>query len=125
MICLDVWDKEGYTINMSTEQIQTNKTYTVDGAPVISSQAAVVSSIVAEKQASKTYLVKVVIVEIEDERYAVIADGHHALMAADRDGVDPVFCVANDSEGLTGQNFLDVRQMELSYYYVDSGYPVW
>ncbi len=60
----------------------------------------------------------------EAEEYAVQSDGHHTLAAARELGLEIVFVVKDDPEGLTGNDLLEARYLDGDYYKVESSDPM-
>lgn len=60
---------------------------------------------------------------IDGVEYAMQADGHHALAAARELGLEIVFVVDDDCEGLTGEDLLDARWMDGDWYDVETSNP--
>ena len=63
--------------------------------------------------------------EIEGEDYALIADKHHTMEAAKELGIDVIFELRGDSEGLTGDDLLEARYVDSPYYDIMTGMDVW
>lgn len=97
---------------------------------IISSQQTVVPEIVAEKIAelkeSGAKSVEIpchLIGEIEGEEYAVQYDHHHLLAAARELGLSVEYTFEEDSEGLTGEKYLEARYNDGDYYNVETSNP--
>lgn len=61
--------------------------------------------------------------EIDGEEYAAQCDGHHTLAAARELGIEVVFEVKDDPEGLTGEELLDARYIDGDWYDVGTSDP--
>ena len=101
---------------------------------IISSQRYLNDEIVAEKQAAKDYVVMLSpVFEIDGVECQTVLDGHHSLEAAQIDGVDPVFevadCSVSDNIGLLEDgkvdDFLEACHIDDNWYNVESGKYVW
>lgn len=95
----------------------------------ISSQHYIDAEIVEAKKAELEGLTEVVIpctyVGIVDGvEYAMQNDKHHTLAAARELGIPVVFDVEDDSEGLTGEELLEVRYNDGDYYNVETSDPM-
>lgn len=95
----------------------------------ISSQHYIDAEIVEAKKAEIEGVTEVVIpctyVGIVDGvEYAMQNDKHHTLAAARELGIPVVFDVEDDSEGLTGEELLEVRYNDGDYYNVETSDPM-
>ncbi len=95
----------------------------------ISSQHYIDAEIVEAKKAELEGVTEVVIpctyVGIVDGvEYAMQNDKHHTLAAARELGIPVVFDVEDDSEGLTGEELLEVRYNDGDYYNVETSDPM-
>lgn len=95
----------------------------------ISSQHYIDAEIVEAKKAELEGVTEVVIpctyVGIVDGvEYAMQNDNHHTLAAARELGIPVVFDVEDDSEGLTGEELLEVRYNDGDYYNVETSDPM-
>lgn len=61
--------------------------------------------------------------EIDGEEYAMQVDGHHTLAAARELGIQVIFEVEDDSEGLTGEDLLNARYIDGDWYDVENSNP--
>ena len=99
---------------------------------VISSQKYTNEETVAakmEEMANETYVeLPVVDIEMKDndgnDLYSLI-DGHHRLAAAKELGLEIRFVEEKESEGLTGEAYLDARWMDSDWYDVITDVNVW
>jgi len=62
--------------------------------------------------------------EIDGEEYAMQADCHHTLAAARALGLNVIFDVKKDPEGLSGEAMLDARWMDGDWYDVEKSDPM-
>lgn len=95
----------------------------------ISSQHYIDAEIVEEKKAELEGVTEVVIPctyvgVIDGVEYAMQNDKHHTLAAARELGIPVVFDVEDDSEGLTGEELLEVRYNDGDYYNVETSDPM-
>lgn len=61
--------------------------------------------------------------EIDGVEYAMQNDSHHTLAAARELGLEVVYVVDDDCEGLTGEALLDARWMDGDWYNVETSDP--
>ena len=60
---------------------------------------------------------------VDGEEYAIVVDHHHTLAAARALGINAVFVVDDDPEGLTGESVLEARWIDGDYYDVEISNP--
>lgn len=101
---------------------------------LISSQRYLDDARVAQKMANKDFTVRLSpAFNVGGETLQVVEDGHHAMEAARRSGVNPNFIVQserdNDRIGLLNKgkidDFLEASYMDSPWYYIHSGKEVW
>lgn len=96
-------------------------------ANLISSQRFLREDIVAHKLATQNFTVVVHEVEVDDEIYQVVVDGHHGLHAALRAGAELTFVRARDTGDYdfhgkgTGETLLQNLRNDSDWYYVATG----
>lgn len=62
---------------------------------------------------------------IDDEEYAAVVDRHHTLAAARELGLTVEYEVKDDSEGLTGNAYLEARYNDSDWYDIETGIAIW
>lgn len=62
---------------------------------------------------------------IDGEEYAAVVDRHHTLAAARELGLAVDFVVGDDSEGLTGDDYLNARYIDSAWYDIETGIEIW
>ena len=95
----------------------------------ISSQKYLDPQIVEEKRENEDYVAFYVIVEIEDEEYRVVVDGHHSIAAAKADGVKIELELATqelvDFAASDPDDFMTQHQLDSDWYDINTGRNVW
>jgi hypothetical protein len=97
----------------------------------ISSQRYIDDEVVELKRIAKDYNVTLgKVIAVDGIDYQVIIDGHHSLVAAKMDGVDPLYKTATvtecDKEAIADINdYLLSNWIDSSYYDVETGICVW
>lgn len=92
---------------------------------IISSQRHIDWDIVAEKRNSLAGMTEIELpaydVHSEDDDIAILADGHHRLVAAKELGIKVIFVVKDHPEGLRGEDLLNDQWGDSDYYDVETG----
>jgi hypothetical protein len=95
----------------------------------ISSQKYLDESIVEKKRENEDYVAFYVIVEIEDEEYRVVVDGHHSIAAAKADGVKIEWELATQElvnfAASNPDDFMLQHQLDSDWYDIKTGLNVW
>lgn len=97
---------------------------------IISSQHHIDWEIVEEKMEALKDAKSVVIPcwnigEIDGEEYAIMADGHHTMSAARELGIEIIFDIGEEPDGLTGETALEVHWNDGDWYIVEESNPAY
>jgi len=70
------------------------------------------------------------VIYVDGVEYQIVIDGHHSLVAAIADGVEPIYRTATstecDREGIEdAQEYLLAHWVDSNYYDVQTGIDVW
>ena len=63
--------------------------------------------------------------EIDGEEYAIMADGHHTMTAARELGIEIIFDIGEEPDGLTGETALEVHWNDGDWYIVEESNPAY
>ena len=97
---------------------------------IISSQHHIDWEIVEEKMEALKDAKSVVIPcwnigEIDGEEYAIMADGQHTMTAARELGIEIIFDIGEEPDGLTGETALEVHWNDGDWYIAEESNPAY
>jgi len=88
---------------------------------IISSQRYLDQDIVDSKVITEDITLPAYLLEINGEKYAILADGHHRRAAAIAAGFNVSYDVKSHPEMLTGEALMDATYNDSDFYFIETG----